>query len=150
MRRYGAIDVLISDRAEVEISDKVHDVLQHLCIQDWQPEPHQQNKNAAEQRYKDVQFYTQGVMNLSGAPPSTWLLCMEYVCFIMNQMALGSLNSRLKLLNSLCEIIGRWSDVYIVIFPDDGMTHGMKSQVLNICLSNRSHKWADRPMLVDH
>ena len=33
-------------------------------------------------------------MNLSGAPPSTWLLCMQYVCFIMNRMALGSLGWR--------------------------------------------------------
>ena len=94
IRRCGAMDVLISDRAEVEISNKVHDILRHLCIRDWQSEPHQQNQNPAERRYKDVKFNTQRVMNLSGAPPSTWLLCMEYVCFIMNRMALGSLNWR--------------------------------------------------------
>ena len=33
-------------------------------------------------------------MNMSGAPRSCWLLCMQYVCFIMNWMALPSLKWR--------------------------------------------------------
>jgi len=94
IRKYGAMDVLISDRAQVEISKKVHDILRHLCIRDRQSEPHQQQQNPAERRYKDVKFNAQRVMNLSGAPPSCWLLCLEYVCFIMNRMALGSLDWR--------------------------------------------------------
>jgi len=94
IRRYGAMDVLVSDRAQLEISNKVHDVLRHLCIKDRQSEPHQQNQNPAERRYKDVKFNAQRVMNLSGAPPSTWLLCLEYVCFVMNRMALRSLDWR--------------------------------------------------------
>jgi len=47
------------------------------------------------------------------------------------------------MLYSLCEIIGRWSDVYLVIFPYDGITFGMMSRVLIISLSNTSHEWAD-------
>ena len=94
IRRYGAMDVLVSDRAKLEISRKVKDVLRYLCIKDRQSEPHQQNQNPAERRYRDVKFNIQRVMNMSGAPPSTWLLCGEYVCFIMNRMAIGSLDWR--------------------------------------------------------
>ena len=94
IRKHGAMDVLVSDRAQVEISKKVNDVLRHLCIRDTQSEPHQQNQNPAERRYRDVKFNAQRVMNMSGAPAFTWLLCMQYVCFIMNRMALGSLGWR--------------------------------------------------------
>ena len=75
----------------MEISKKVQDVLRYLCIKDRQSEPHQQNQNPAERRYMDVKFNAQRVMNLSGAPASTWLLCMQYVGFVMNPMAIGSL-----------------------------------------------------------
>lgn len=94
IRSYGAMDVLVSDKAQLEISQKVQDVLRHLCIKDWQSEPHYQHQNPAERRYKDVKYNAQRVMNMSGAPPSTWLLCLEYVCFIMNRMALASLGWR--------------------------------------------------------
>ena len=94
IRSYGAMDVLISDKAQLEISKKVQDVLRHLCIKSRQSEPHRQHQNPAERRYKDVKFNAQRVMNLSGAPSSTWFLCLEYVCFIMNRMALGSLDWR--------------------------------------------------------
>ena len=94
IRRSGAMDVLISDRAQSEISKKVHDVLRYLCIRDSQSEPHQQNQNPAERRYKSAKFNSQQAMNLSGAPASCWLLSMQYTCYIMNRMALKSLHWR--------------------------------------------------------
>ena len=36
IRKSGAMDVLISDRAQMEISNKVKDILRHLIIDDWQ------------------------------------------------------------------------------------------------------------------
>ena len=33
---------LISDYAQVEISNKVHDILRYLFIEGWQSEPHHQ------------------------------------------------------------------------------------------------------------
>jgi hypothetical protein len=94
IRKYGAMDVLVSDRAKLEISKKIQDVLRYLCIKDRQSEPHQQHQNPAERRYKELKFNVQRIMNMSGAPPYTWLLCMEYACFVMNRMALGSLDWR--------------------------------------------------------
>src|SRR5688500_13607268 len=54
IRRRGAMSKLISDRAQVEISNKVQDILQNYIIHDWQSKPHHQHQNAAERHYQDV------------------------------------------------------------------------------------------------
>src|SRR4030095_521056 len=54
IRKQGAMSKLISDKAQVEISKKVQDILWNLIIDDWQSEPHQQHQNPAKQRYQDV------------------------------------------------------------------------------------------------
>ena len=43
---YGAMDVLISDRAKAEISNKVQDILRTFIIGDWQSEPKRQSRGA--------------------------------------------------------------------------------------------------------
>ena len=37
-------------------------------------------------------------MNRSGAPANCWLLCMIYVCYILNHTAWGALNGSIPLL----------------------------------------------------
>ena len=37
-------------------------------------------------------------MNRSGAPANCWLLCMIYVCYILNHIACGALNGSIPLL----------------------------------------------------
>ena len=54
IRKRGAMDKLVSDRAQVEISNKVHDILRHHCIDNWQSKPHYHHHNFAEQRYQEV------------------------------------------------------------------------------------------------
>jgi hypothetical protein len=44
----GAPTKLNSNRAQVEISYQLKDILHALCILDWQSEPHQQLLNPAE------------------------------------------------------------------------------------------------------
>jgi len=44
----GAPAKLISDRAQVEISNQVKEILRAYCIADWQSEPHHQHQNYAE------------------------------------------------------------------------------------------------------
>ena len=82
---------LISDRAQVEISQKVQDILRHLIIGDWQSEPHQQHQNFAERRYQDVKRMANRLLDWSGTPPSLWLLALMYVCYITNLSANASL-----------------------------------------------------------
>jgi hypothetical protein len=89
----GAMTKLISDRAQVEISKKVQDILCHLFIMDWQSEPHQQQQNFAERRYQDVKRMANCLMDWSGAPPSLWLLALMYVCFVTNLTANASINN---------------------------------------------------------
>ena len=48
IHRRGAPTKLISDRAQVKISNKVKDILCALNISDWQSEPQQQHQNPCE------------------------------------------------------------------------------------------------------
>jgi hypothetical protein len=50
----GAPTKLISDRAQVEISECVKQVLRPLHIATWQSEPHQQHQNPAERQYQNI------------------------------------------------------------------------------------------------
>jgi hypothetical protein len=92
IRQRGAMSKLISDRAQLEISTRVKDVLRALHISDWQSEPHHQNQNPSERRYGTVKEWTNRTMDRSGAPPKAWLLCMMWVCYILNRTATGSLD----------------------------------------------------------
>jgi len=94
IRDHGAMDKIQSDSAQVEISTQVKEILRQLSIQDGQSEPHYQHQNPAERRYQDVLNGVNRVLNMSGAGPGLWLLCMEYVNFILNRMSLKSLNWR--------------------------------------------------------
>ena len=92
IRKRGAPNRLISDRAQVETSWKVLDILRTLFIGDWQSEPHQQHQNPAERRYQTVKNLANTVMDRSGSPPNTWLLALMYVVFVLNFTACKSLN----------------------------------------------------------
>ena len=58
IRKRGAMDKLISDSSQSEISNRVKDILRALFIDDWQSEPHCQHQNFAERRYQTVKRQT--------------------------------------------------------------------------------------------
>jgi hypothetical protein len=80
----GAPTKLISDRAQVEISERVKQVLRPLHISTWQSEPHQQHQNPAERQYQNIKRLCNTILDRSGAPAYTWLLCLMYACFLLN------------------------------------------------------------------
>ena len=82
---------LVSDGGEALIFNKVKDVLWHLCIKEWRSEAHNQHQNPAERRYGTIKHNVNRVLNMTSAPASCWLLCLDYTTFIMNRMALQSL-----------------------------------------------------------
>ena len=87
IRKRGAMDTLISDGGKYEISKRVTDLLRSLFIQDYQPEPYHQHQNKAENRFGLDKRYTNTVMNTSGCPACCWLLCLQYICVVLNHLA---------------------------------------------------------------
>ena len=97
IRRRGAMDKLLSDSAKNEISKKVMDILRAYHISNWHSVPYHQNQNPAEWQYITIKSWTSTVMNRSGVPANCWLLCMIYVCYILNHIACGALNGSIPL-----------------------------------------------------
>ena len=87
IRKRGAMDTLISDGGKYEISKQVTDLLRSLFIQDYQSEPYHQHQNKAENRFGLAKHYTNTVMNTSGCPACCWLLCLQYICVVLNHLA---------------------------------------------------------------
>ena len=87
IRKRGAMDTLISDGGKYEISKRVTDLLRSLFIQDYQSEPYHQHQNKIENRFGLAKRYTNTVMNTSGCPACCWLLCLQYICVVLNHLA---------------------------------------------------------------
>jgi len=94
IRQHGAMDKLISDGAQAELSDRAKDVLRALCIDDWHSEAHYQHQNFAEHRWRHIKKNVEWLMNLQNCPPEVWLLALQYVCGIMNHTTEKSLGNR--------------------------------------------------------
>jgi Reverse transcriptase (RNA-dependent DNA polymerase) len=94
IRKYGAMDRIISDNAKAQVSARVKEILRTFCIKDWQSEPHKGNQNFAERGWKDTKTKTNNLLNSSGAPAELWLHALQYVCTIQNHTAVASLNHR--------------------------------------------------------
>ena len=87
IRKRGAMDTLIRDGGKYEISKQVTDLLHSLFIQDYQSEPYHQHQNKAENRFGLAKRYTNTVMITSGCPACCWLLCLQYICVVLNHLA---------------------------------------------------------------
>ncbi len=121
VRRRGAPDKLITDSAKVETSQRVKDFLRALVIQDWQSEPYNQQQNFAERRWGNAKRTVNTVMDRTGAPANTWLLCLMWVLFISNHLACKALGWRTPLEAlygvtpdiSACTCFFFWEPVYV-------------------------------------
>ena len=81
------MDTLISDGGKYEISKQVTDLFCSLFIQDYQSEPYHQHQNKTENHFGLAKRYTNTVMNTSGWPACCWLLCLQYICVVLNHLA---------------------------------------------------------------
>jgi hypothetical protein len=93
----GAMDKLISNSAQVEISKQVKDVLRAMIIDDWQSKANYQHQNFAEHVWKFIKQNVNWIMNWRNIPGEIWLLCMKWVINVMNHTAEKSLGWRLPL-----------------------------------------------------
>ena len=92
------MDKLLSDSAKTEIFNKVMDILRPYHISNWHSESYHQSQNPAEWRYKTIKSWTNTVMNRSGAPANCWLLCLIYVCYLLNHIACTALDGKIPYL----------------------------------------------------
>ena len=111
IRRWGAMDKLLSDSAKTEISNKVMDILRAYHISNWHSEPYHQNQNPAEWRYRTIKSWTNTVMNRSGAPANCWLLCLIYACYLLNHIGCSALDGKIPLL----ALTGITPDISIIL-----------------------------------
>ena len=56
-------------------------------IHNYQSEPYHQHPNKAENHFGLAKLYTNTVMNTSGCPACCWLLCLQYICVVLNHLA---------------------------------------------------------------
>ena len=94
IKRYGDMDVLISDNAKAEIGKRTKEILCILLTKDYQSKPCNKNQQFSEQGWRDTKTRTSNLLNMSGAPNHCWLLALAYVCFLQNHTAYESLNGR--------------------------------------------------------
>ena len=87
IRKWGAMDTLISDGGKYDISKGVTDLLQSLFIQDYQSESYHQDQNKTETCIGPAKHYTNTVMNTSGYLACCWLLCLQYIFVVLHHLA---------------------------------------------------------------
>ena len=111
IRRRGAMDKLLSDSVETEISNKVMDILRACHISNWHSEHYHQNQNPAEWRDRTIKSWTNTVMNRSGAPANCWLLYLIYVCCLLNHIACAALDGKIPFF----ALTGTTPDISIIL-----------------------------------
>ena len=77
------------DMAKEEDSAAVNDVLRSIQPPNRFSKPCNEHQNPAERKILDIKSGTRTTM---GTPSKWWLLCMMYVIYILNHIALASLN----------------------------------------------------------
>ena len=87
IRKWGAMDTLISDGGNYDISKGVTDFLHFLVIQDYQSESYHQDQNKTETCFGPAMRYTNTVMNTYGYLACCWLLCLQYIFVVLHHLA---------------------------------------------------------------
>ena len=87
IRKWGAMDTLISDGGKYDISKGVTDLLHSLFIQDYQSESYHQDQNKTDTCFGPAKRYTNTVMNTSGYFACCWLLCLQYIFVVLHHLA---------------------------------------------------------------
>ena len=87
IRKWGAMDTLISDGGNYDISKGVTDLLHSLFIQDYQSESYHQDQTKTETCLGPAKRCTNTAMNTSGYLACCWLLCLQYIFVVLHHLA---------------------------------------------------------------
>ena len=77
---------IINDSIQIEIPKQDMDVPRTCTISNWTSEPYYQNLNLIEWKYRTIKLWTKNVMNESDVSSNYWLLCIIYVCYLLNHI----------------------------------------------------------------
>ena len=91
------MDKLLGDLVKTEISNEVMDILRAFQMSNWHSELYQWNQNSTDWRYRTIESWTNTIMNRSGATAYCWLLCLIYVCYLLNHIACAALGGLISL-----------------------------------------------------
>jgi hypothetical protein len=61
------------------------------AICDFQCEPHHQHQNQAERCIQEVKKLSNHLFDPTGSPAHLWLLCVDYVVYLLNHLSTESL-----------------------------------------------------------
>ena len=111
IRKRGAMDLLISDGATVELSKRVLDILRYLIIKNWQSERNCQRQNYCENRWQHLKRNVDWIMNLRNVDPEAWLLCLEWVADVMNHTSEKSIDYKIP----LSKLTGETTDISVIL-----------------------------------
>ncbi len=106
IRERGAPNRLLTDQAQAETGNRVKDILRYLLIGSWFSEAYQQHQNFCERRINTIKHAVNRLMDRTGSPPDVWLLCLLYVCFLLNHMWDRSLRT-----TPMCNLTGSTTDI---------------------------------------
>ena len=87
IRKWGAMDTLISDGGNYDISKGVTDLLHSLFIQDYQSESYHQDQTKTETCFGPAKRCTNTAMNTSGYLACCWLQCLQYIFVVLHHLA---------------------------------------------------------------
>ena len=90
----GAMDKLMSDHANCEMSARVKDILRASMIGHWKSEPCCQHQNFAEHRRGHIKANLEWLMSFLDVDPGCWLLALDCVRNVMNLTAERALGWR--------------------------------------------------------
>ena len=89
---HGAPNRLLTDNAQAEKSQKVHDYLRTMLIGRWFSEAHKQFQNPMERGIQQLKMRVNIIMDRTGAPAYAWLLCLLYTCYLLNHSFNATIN----------------------------------------------------------
>ena len=87
IRKWGAMDTLISDGGNYDISKGVTDLLHSFFTQDYQSESYHQDQTNTETCFGPAKRCTNTAMNTSGYLACCWLLCLQYIFVVLHHLA---------------------------------------------------------------
>ena len=133
VRKRGAMDTLVSDHAQVEMSKRVNEFLREYIIRARQTEPNYQHQNFAEHRYNHMKRHHKFIMNYRKVEACAWLLCLNWISDVMNMTSEKSLGWRtpLEVLTgqttdiSIALIFVFWDKVIVSRYEDSSYSGGL-------------------------